>query len=122
MIDQYGADTCLFMMFASPPDASLEWSDSGVEGASRFLRRVWRLAQAHVAQGLPGKLDVAALDDAQKVIRRHSRRHQAGQHRRRPVPQIQHRHRPGDDRDERVLESPQATAQDRALLPKSLKP
>lgn len=71
MIDQYGADTCrLFMMFASPPDASLEWSDSGVEGASRFLRRVWRLAQAHVAQGLPGKLDIAALDDAQKVIRR----------------------------------------------------
>ncbi|MFJ9992898.1 leucine--tRNA ligase [Pseudomonas putida] len=71
MIDAYGADTCrLFMMFASPPDMSLEWSDSGVEGASRFLRRVWRLAQSHVAQGLPGKLDIAALDDAQKVIRR----------------------------------------------------
>lgn len=71
MIEAYGADTCrLFMMFASPPDMSLEWSDSGVEGASRFLRRVWRLAQAHVSQGLPGKLDVAALDDAQKVIRR----------------------------------------------------
>ncbi len=71
MIDAYGADTCrLFMMFASPPDMSLEWSDSGVEGASRFLRRVWRLAQAHVSQGLPGKLDVAALDDAQKAIRR----------------------------------------------------
>ncbi|HIQ54961.1 MAG TPA: leucine--tRNA ligase, partial [Pseudomonas pachastrellae] len=44
MIDQYGADTCrLFMMFASPPDMILEWSDSGVEGAQRFLRRVWRL-------------------------------------------------------------------------------
>ncbi|MEG1078026.1 MAG: leucine--tRNA ligase [Pseudomonas sp.] len=71
MIDAYGADTCrLFMMFASPPDMSLEWSDSGVEGASRFLRRVWRLAQAHVTQGLPGKLDVAALSDEQKVIRR----------------------------------------------------
>ncbi|AXO90032.1 leucine--tRNA ligase [Pseudomonas parafulva] len=71
MIDAYGADTCrLFMMFASPPDMSLEWSDSGVEGASRFLRRVWRLAQGHVAQGLPGSLDIAALDDAQKVIRR----------------------------------------------------
>ena len=71
MIEAYGADTCrLFMMFASPPDMSLEWSDSGVEGANRFLRRVWRLAQAHVAQGLPGKLDVASLDDAQKVIRR----------------------------------------------------
>ncbi|MBC2655689.1 leucine--tRNA ligase [Pseudomonas sp. MSSRFD41] len=71
MIEQYGADTCrLFMMFASPPDMSLEWSDSGVEGASRFLRRVWRLAQAHVVHGLPGKLDVAALSDEQKVIRR----------------------------------------------------
>ncbi|ERO63517.1 leucine--tRNA ligase [Pseudomonas piscis] len=71
MIEQYGADTCrLFMMFASPPDMSLEWSDSGVEGASRFLRRVWRLAQAHVAQGLPGKLDVTTLSDEQKVIRR----------------------------------------------------
>ncbi|MFJ4055601.1 MULTISPECIES: leucine--tRNA ligase [unclassified Pseudomonas] len=71
MIDAYGADTCrLFMMFASPPDMSLEWSDSGVEGASRFLRRVWRLAQGHVNQGLPGKLDLAALNDEQKVIRR----------------------------------------------------
>lgn len=71
MIDAYGADTCrLFMMFASPPDMSLEWSDSGVEGASRFLRRVWRLAQAHVSQGLPGKLDIAALSDEQKAIRR----------------------------------------------------
>jgi len=71
MIEAYGADTCrLFMMFASPPDMSLEWSDSGVEGANRFLRRVWRLAQSHVALGLPGKLDVAALDDGQKVVRR----------------------------------------------------
>lgn len=71
MIDAYGADTCrLFMMFASPPDMSLEWSDSGVEGANRFLRRVWRLAQAHVGQGLPGTLDLSSLDDAQKLVRR----------------------------------------------------
>ncbi|TEA62682.1 leucine--tRNA ligase [Pseudomonas sp. CH235] len=71
MIDQFGADTCrLFMMFASPPDMSAEWSDSGVEGSHRFLKRVWRLAQAHVTQGLPGKLDIAALNDEQKVIRR----------------------------------------------------
>jgi len=71
MIEQYGADTCrLFMMFASPPDMSLEWSDSGVEGANRFLRRVWRLAHAHVSAGLPGALDSASLSDAQKVIRR----------------------------------------------------
>ncbi|MHA6479744.1 leucine--tRNA ligase [Stutzerimonas sp. KH-1] len=71
MIDAYGADTCrLFMMFASPPDMSLEWSDSGVEGASRFLRRVWRLAHAHVSAGLPGTLDLATLSDEQKAVRR----------------------------------------------------
>ena len=71
MIDQFGADTCrLFMMFASPPDMSAEWSDSGVEGSHRFLKRVWRLAQAHITQGLPGKLDIASLNDEQKVIRR----------------------------------------------------
>ncbi|CAD5199486.1 leucine--tRNA ligase [Pseudomonas sp. FEN] len=71
MIEQYGADTCrLFMMFAAPPDMSLEWSDSGVEGSHRFLKRVWRLAQAHVTQGLPGKLELATLNDEQKAIRR----------------------------------------------------
>lgn len=71
MIEQYGADTCrLFMMFAAPPELSLEWSDSGVEGAHRFLRRVWRLAHAHVSAGLPGALEVSALNDAQKEIRR----------------------------------------------------
>ncbi|BFN25658.1 leucine--tRNA ligase [Pseudomonas sp. SCT] len=71
MIDAYGADTCrLFMMFASPPDMSLEWSDSGVEGASRFLRRVWRLAHAHVSAGVVGALDTASLSDEQKAVRR----------------------------------------------------
>ncbi|NHN75944.1 leucine--tRNA ligase [Azotobacter chroococcum] len=71
MIDAYGADTCrLFMMFAAPPELSLEWSDAGVEGASRFLRRVWRLAQSHVAAGLPGVLDTGSLSDAQKDVRR----------------------------------------------------
>ena len=71
MIDAYGADTCrLFMMFASPPDMSLEWSDSGVEGASRFLRRVWRLAHAHVSAGAAGTLDTASLSDEQKAVRR----------------------------------------------------
>jgi leucyl-tRNA synthetase len=71
MIDAYGADTCrLFMMFASPPDMSCEWSDSGIEGANRFLRRVWRLAYSHVSGGLPGALDVATLTDDQKAVRR----------------------------------------------------
>ena len=48
IIDQYGADTArLFMMFASPPEQSLEWSDAGVEGAFRFLRRIWNFANTH---------------------------------------------------------------------------
>ncbi|MFZ2289870.1 MAG: leucine--tRNA ligase [Halopseudomonas yangmingensis] len=82
MIDQYGADTCrLFMMFASPPDMSLEWSDSGVEGAQRFLRRVWRLAQQHISAGLPAALELSGLNDAQKAVRRaiHLAIRQAGQ-------------------------------------------
>ena len=71
MIDAYGADTCrLFMMFASPPDMSLEWSDSGVEGANRFLRRVWRLAHAHVGHGPASQLDTTNLNDEQKTVRR----------------------------------------------------
>ncbi|MEQ1558443.1 MAG: class I tRNA ligase family protein, partial [Methyloglobulus sp.] len=49
LIDQYGADTVrLFIMFAAPPEQSLEWSDSGVEGASRFLKRLWRQVYLHV--------------------------------------------------------------------------
>ena len=71
MIEAYGADTCrLFMMFASPPDMSCEWSDAGIEGANRFLRRVWRLAHSHVSAGQPGALDIASLTDEQKAIRR----------------------------------------------------
>lgn len=52
IIDQYGADTArLFMMFAAPPEQSLEWSDAGVEGSYRFLRRVWRLFLQYTAKG-----------------------------------------------------------------------
>ena len=122
MIDAYGADTCrLFMMFASPPDMSLEWSDSGVEGASRFLRRVWRLAQAHVSQGLPGKLDVAVLDDAQKTIRRaiHAAIKQAST----DVGQF-HKFNTAIAQVMTVMnvleKAPQATEQDRALLHEGL--
>ncbi|WP_304640403.1 leucine--tRNA ligase [Pseudomonas sp.] len=71
MIEQYGADTCrLFMMFASPPEMSLEWSDAGVEGAHRFLRRVWRLGAQHTALPRPAALDLTALSDTQKEVRR----------------------------------------------------
>ena len=71
LIDRYGADTVrLFMMFAAPPEQSLEWSDAGVEGAHRFLKRLWKLVHGHVAGGPAGPLDEAALDDARKALRR----------------------------------------------------
>lgn len=70
MIDQYGADTCrLFMMFAAPPEMSLEWSDSGIEGASRFLRRVWRLAHKHISAGPVNQVALTELTPAQKELR-----------------------------------------------------
>jgi leucyl-tRNA synthetase len=71
LIDSYGADTVrLFSMFAAPPEQSLEWSDSGVEGANRFLKRLWKMAGKHIASGPAPALDVAALNDQQKNIRR----------------------------------------------------
>ena len=70
LVEQYGADTArLFMMFAAPPEQSLEWSDAGVEGASRFLKRLWRLAFEHVEAGNTVALDVNSLNDTQKAIR-----------------------------------------------------
>ncbi|CBV42111.1 leucine--tRNA ligase [Halomonas elongata] len=71
MIDRFGADTVrLFMMFAAPPEQSLEWSDSGVEGAHRFLKRLWRLVAEHLEAGTPATLDTESLDDAQRELRR----------------------------------------------------
>ncbi len=71
-IDQYGADTArLFTMFASPPEQTLEWSGTGVEGANRFLRRVWAFAFANAARiGSAGKADSASLSDTHKTLRR----------------------------------------------------
>jgi leucyl-tRNA synthetase len=72
LIDKYGADTVrLYTMFTSPPDQSLEWNDAGVEGASRFLKRLWRQVHLHVEAGLPGEaFDAAVLTDGQKALRR----------------------------------------------------
>ena len=71
MIDRYGADTVrLFMMFAAPPEQSLEWSDSGVEGAARFLRRIWKLCVDHVNAGPVPTNDSEALSDELKAARR----------------------------------------------------
>ncbi|MCD2449327.1 leucine--tRNA ligase [Methylicorpusculum oleiharenae] len=72
LIDEYGADTVrLFIMFAAPPEQSLEWSDSGVEGAFRFLRRLWKQVHLHVthSQAIPA-LDKESLNSDQKAIRR----------------------------------------------------
>ena len=71
MIDRYGADTVrLFMMFAAPAEQTLEWVDSGVEGANRFLKRFWKLAYNHVNAGPVEALDKAALTPAQQDLRR----------------------------------------------------
>jgi len=71
LMDRYGADTVrLFSVSDSPPHQSLEWSDSGVEGASRFLRRVWSQVMNHVEAGACEELDAAKLDGSQKEIRR----------------------------------------------------
>ncbi len=70
-VDYYGADTIrLFTMFAAPPEQTLEWSDSGVEGASRFLKRLWKLATGLVDAGPVAALDTEALDGPQKDARR----------------------------------------------------
>ncbi|NKF49575.1 leucine--tRNA ligase [Shewanella sp. WXL01] len=71
MVDKYGADTVrLFMMFAAPPELTLEWQESSVEGAHRFIKRLWKTASDHVAKGEVVALDVKALDSNQKALRR----------------------------------------------------
>ena len=71
LIDEYGADTVrLFMMFTAPPEQALEWSDDGVAGAFRFLRRLWRVVTEHVARGAVAIEAPAASTDAQKALRR----------------------------------------------------
>ncbi len=72
LIDQYGADTVrLFIMFAAPPEQSLEWSDSGVEGAFRFLKRLWKQAYQHSeAGGSKLTLDKQTLTEQQQAVRR----------------------------------------------------
>jgi leucyl-tRNA synthetase len=73
LVERYGADTArLFMMFAAPPEQSLEWSDEGVEGAFRFMKRLWKAVHQHVSQGQgpAGTPDKASLTPAQRDLRR----------------------------------------------------
>lgn len=71
LINKYGADTVrLYTMFTSPPDQSLEWNDAGVDGASRFLKRLWRQAYNHINDGLTvTPLDKASLTEDEKKLR-----------------------------------------------------
>jgi len=71
MVGKYGADTVrLFSMFAAPPEQSLEWSEAGVEGMSRFLKRVWREVTTHAANPDHPVVDPSVLDAGQKAMRR----------------------------------------------------
>src|SRR5699024_1047240 len=104
-----------------PPDMSLEWSDAGIEGASRFLKRVWRLAYKHVNAGERETLDVANLTDAQKDIRRSI--HEVIQH----ASQDVGKHQKFNTAIAQVMtlmnvleKAPTETIQDRALLQEGL--
>ncbi len=71
VIDVYGADTIrVFTMFAAPPEQTLEWIETGVEGANRFVKRLWKLVQENLALGTPDTLDPKKLDKQQKTLRR----------------------------------------------------
>ena len=87
LIEEYGADTVrMFTLFASPPDQSLDWSDSGVEGSYRFLKRLWKIITNHTAVSLPNfnelelsfeqeKLRLKTHQTIQKVTDDFGRRH-----------------------------------------------
>jgi len=75
MIERYGADTVrLYMMFAAPPEQSLEWSESGIEGAFRFLRRLWRTVAEHVAAGPVEPALAAKAEGGARELRRRTHR------------------------------------------------
>lgn len=71
LLDRYGADTVrTAMMFAAPPEQSFEWSEAGLEGAARFLKRLWTMVHDHTAAGVAAQLQVQDLSAAGKALRR----------------------------------------------------
>ena len=73
LVNEFGADTArLFIMFAAPPEQTLEWSDEGVQGAFRFIKRLWKAVYDHVSSGTAAPLDKSALNEPQTALRRHS--------------------------------------------------
>lgn len=123
VIQQYGADTVrLFMMFTAPPEQTLEWSDAGVEGANRFLKRVWKLVNEHTSKGTAEAVDVSAFNADQKALRRDV--HKAIQ----KVTDDVSRRQTFNTAIAAIMElmnklakAPQESAQDRAILDEALK-
>jgi leucyl-tRNA synthetase len=74
LVERFGADSIrVFMMFKAPPEDTLEWSDDGVEGSARFVRRLWRMVWEHLERGRPAsspRQDLVSLSPAQREIRR----------------------------------------------------
>jgi leucyl-tRNA synthetase len=71
LVDEFGADTArLFTMFTAPPEQTLEWSDEGVKGAYRFIKRLWKAVHDHVAHGAPAALGRESLNATQRALRR----------------------------------------------------
>jgi leucyl-tRNA synthetase len=71
LVDELGADTArFFTMFAAPPEQTLEWSDEGVQGAYRFIKRLWKAVHDHVSRGSPKPLEKTGLSEPQRAIRR----------------------------------------------------
>ena len=70
LIKKYGADTVrLFVLFAAPPEQSLEWSDQGVQGAHRFINRIWRLINQHIESGIPQKNNLTETEGGLRELR-----------------------------------------------------
>ena len=71
LVDEFGADTArLFTMFAAPPEQTLEWSDEGVQGAFRFIKRLWKAVYEHASAGPAPAPDRSGLTEGQRTIRR----------------------------------------------------
>ena len=70
LVKKYGADTArLYTMFTAPPESTLEWSESGVEGAHKYLKRLWAYAHDHRDQLDPAPVEHSALDSKHKTLR-----------------------------------------------------
>ena len=104
LIDRYGADTArLFMMFAAPPEQTLEWSDEGVEGAFRFMKRLWKIVHEHVQAAPPARSSrMRSIPAQQAAAPPDAPDAREGRRRHRPAPHVQHGDRRGDGADERA--------------------